>query len=155
MSQYVFRVLGHQGQVISQRYLLSYQAIGNMAAVVIPQAEMLRLFGETGGNTQAVLAPMREALNARGYTTLMVLPAQAQIVELVPTPSGGEPTMERLLDDAGKLQLESARLLAECAATLMEVRAYMDRLKDPVATALKSKVELTAHRVATAYVSKG
>lgn len=152
-ERYVLRLIGHQGKVIGHRYALTFQAIGRMAAVVVPQAEMLRLLGETGGNTSAILTPMKEALEARGYDTLMVVPAQTQVVELV---REGEASLdEPVHEEAARLQRESARLLVECAQVLMRVRGALEKCSDPEAPAIRSQVDGLAHRVAIAYVSQG
>jgi len=157
--RYLVRLIGHDGKLVGQRYTLSYQAIDKLAAVSIPQAEMLRLFGETGGNTVAVLAPMADSLKARGYDTLMVLPAQTRIVELVEVQNGGtgEAPVDyaQAFDDARRIEVESAKLLAECTATLLRVAAFLATSKDGGAAELRAEVALAANRCAANYVSKG
>ena len=157
--RYVIRLIGHDGKLVGQRYTLSYQAIDRLAAVSIPQAEMLRLFSEAGGNTAAILAPMSESLKARGYDTLMVVPAQTRIVELVEIVGGGTGEAprdyDRLFDDARQVEVESARLLAEATATLVRVASFLAASKEAGAAELRAEVSLAATRCAVNYVAKG
>ena len=157
--RFVIRVLGYRGQLIGHRYVLSYQAIDRIAAVEVPQAEMLRLFGETAGNTVAVLAPMAEALKSKGYSTLMVLPAQTQVVELIEVAGGGSGDAPgdyaALFDDAHRLEVESARLLAECTETLVRAVTFLRGSKEPGSQQIVGQLTALAQRTAAAYVSKG
>ena len=157
MRRYVLRLLGHGDRLVSTRYHLSYQAIDRMAAVSIPQAEMRRLFLEYNGNTQALLAPMSEALLARGYDTLMVVPAQTQVVELLEVPSyEGSPTWEQVFDDASRLEVESAKLMLEVAHTLERLSVFLrSTLSREEAAAMSPHVEGLAARLAAAYGTKG
>lgn len=154
--RYVVRMIGHNGQLIGHRYVLTYQVVDRIAAVTVPQSEALRLFGETGGNTAAVLAPIAEALREKGYDTLMVLPAQSQLVELSEVGTGGPIAgYTELFDEARRLELESAKLLAECAATLIEV-SWLHKPSDGAqSAALAVRLRDLANRCAQAYVRKG
>jgi hypothetical protein len=158
--RYVVRLIGHDGKLVGQRYTLSYQAIDRLAAVSIPQAEMLRLFSETGGNTAAILAPMSESLKARGYDTLMVVPAQTRIVELSETASGhpDDPQMIQQaawFDEARRVEGESAKLLVECTAMLLRVASFLAASREAGASELRVEVSLAANRAAVNYVTKG
>ncbi|MFA4974607.1 MAG: hypothetical protein WC683_18535, partial [bacterium] len=140
---------------------LTYQAIDKLAAVVIPQAEMNRVFTEYGGNTALMLGPMAEALKARGYETLMVLPAQAAIVELVEVPAneatlGNAPTWGEIFDQARAAELESAKLLLEAADTLKRLTLFLrSTMAREEAAAMLPHVEQLGRRLAEHYVSKG
>lgn len=83
-QRYVFKLLGDMGRVVATRYHLSYQEIGRLAALVIPDAVMLRMVRETNGNVAAVLGPIEGALRPHGYTHFMVVPADVRAVEMVP-----------------------------------------------------------------------
>ena len=156
-KRYVIRIIGHGGQLIGHRYVLSYQAIGSVAAVSIPQAEMRRLLAETNGNTVAVLQPMAAALKAKGYETLMVLPAQTGVVDLVEVGGcTGETNWEALFDNARQLEIESAKLMLAAAATLERVEAFLEQVQSvPGAQELRHEVDAVANAVASAYVMKG
>ncbi len=160
--RYVLRLIGHDGRLIANRYTLTYQAIDKMAAVVIPQAEMNRVFTEYGGNTAAMLGPMSEALKARGYETLMVLPAQAAIVELAEVPANetttfaNAPTWGEIFDQARAAELESAKLLLEAADTLKRLTLFLrSTMAREEAAAMLPHVEQLGRRLAEHYVSKG
>ena len=155
--RFVLQVIGHAGELLSSRYLIQYQAIDKLAAVSIPQAEMLRIARETNGNTSAVLAPMQEALIKRGYDTLMVLPAQAAIVELkeIPPPGLGTTCVDELFERAKSVELKSAKLLLESMRLLEHVAGALERYKDPDAAMLRSRVDAVLREVAIDYVQKG
>lgn len=157
--RYVVRLIGHGGQLVGHRYVLSYQAIDGIAAVSVPMAEMRRLLAETGGNTVAVLQPMEKALRAWGYDTLMVLPAQTQVVALHEVPAyaeGDRPTWEQLFDEARRLEVESAKLLLAAQAVLERVATFLGSAQssDEVQE-LRHAVDAVASAVAAAYVAKG
>jgi len=123
--RYVLRVIGHGGELVSQRYNLQYQAIGKLAALSVPQAELERLLQDAHGNVSAVLTPMSAALREKGYDTLMVIPAQSAVVELheLPNspPEAPTPTPEQLFERAKELEVRTARLLLQAREMLAEL----------------------------------
>jgi hypothetical protein len=102
---------------------------------------------------------MADALKARGYDTLMVLPAQTQVVELVEVNGGGTGDApvdyEQLFDEAHALFIRTAQLLAECTETLTRVATFLQGSKEPGAQPIQAAVVGLAARVAAAYVAKG
>lgn len=127
--RYVFRLLGEQGRVVATRYHLTYQEIGRLAALVVPDAVMLRLVRETGGNLAGVLSPLEQALKGQGFTQFMVVPADVRAVELMPVDNAiVEPV------DALYQQLQSTAQL---------LRDSLDALGD------RPETEVLRHRIAS------
>lgn len=152
-KRYVLRCLGHKGHLVSQRYTLQYQAIDKIVAVTVPQGEASRLFGETGGNTVSILAPMADALKAKGYETFMVVPSQTEVVELVEM--GKEAlSWEDVFQQASEVEKRSGALLAESILTLMRMLEYL-KAKDPGAYGLNSEITNLIAKLSAEYVSKG
>ena len=74
--------LGRNETILTVKRRYRAQVVGKLAALAVPTPELRRIWTETKGNPEVVLGPIREALNASGYTDIFLLPAQTQIVHL-------------------------------------------------------------------------
>lgn len=107
-------------KLVTCKRIVRFQAIGKIAAMAIPTAEMHRLWVECDGNLDKGLAPIREALRAEGFTSLFVLPAQTMLVKAIEyEPSHGR-SICRGEDPIGRCH---AQLRAICSAGNALLRA--------------------------------
>jgi hypothetical protein len=79
---YKLTALGERGCVVTVKRRYRVQTGGRLAALLLANAEMQRLWNETGGNPEKVLAPIRTALLEKGFTDVVILPSSTELVEL-------------------------------------------------------------------------
>lgn len=125
MNTYRIVGLGRNETVVTVKRRYRAQVQGKLAAISIPTPELRRLWHETKGNPEALLQPIREALQSSGYTDVFLLPAQTQLVQLEPKCEVGSkvPTEEEI----------SAHYAQELVTLVRLIRAHMQDKQSTIA----------------------
>jgi hypothetical protein len=136
-KRYRINVLGSFGRLLTTRRYY-FQAIGKLAALSIPTAELMRMRNECAGDFEKVLGPMRKALLANGYTDIFILPAQTTLVELIPQPDADKGEPQQYEDQ--REELHRKRLTALRAA----FDAFREEFESPTKTDRRLRIAYDA-----------
>lgn len=109
---YKFIALGQRGSVVTVKRRYHVQTGGKLAALLLAGAELQRIWNETDGDPEKVLAPIRTALAENGFSDVLILPSSAELVEFR---SDDRPPFESNDSSIEKFYADALRSLMNCA----------------------------------------